>query len=268
MLLKSMNATTWVLLRGLIRESAHWGDFPSLFQKALGASRVLTIDLPGNGEHYRAATPLTLNGVVQAVRKDCQSKGILPQTPVHVLALSLGGMVAVEWMNRYPNEVASAVLVNTSMRGVSPFYRRMSPANYGAIASLLCGTDKAVREKRILQLTSQRTALTDSEIQRRVEIQRLHPVGKINALRQIVAALSLGAKPQAPKQPVLLLNSLGDKLVHPECSTALSARWGIPVLRHAWAGHDLPLDDPEWVIDAIRSWVGAQNPIDNLPSAQ
>ncbi len=260
---------TWVLLRGLVRESAHWGDFPAAFQKSLGASRVLTIDLPGNGEHFNSPTPLTLRGVVEAVRKDCRSKGVLPHTPVHVLALSLGGMVAVEWMNQYPTEVASAVLVNTSMRGVSPFYRRLSPANYRVVAGLLFGTDKEAREKRILQLTSQKTELPETEIRRRVEIQRLHPVGKVNALRQILAALSLGAKPKAPKQPVLLLNSLGDKLVHPECSVDLSARWGIPVRRHAWAGHDLPLDDPDWVIETTRAWVtGVQNPIDNIPSAQ
>jgi len=29
--------TTWVLLRGLMREARHWGEFPMLFQNAMSA---------------------------------------------------------------------------------------------------------------------------------------------------------------------------------------------------------------------------------------
>lgn len=267
MLPKSMG--TWVLLRGLIRESAHWGDFPARFKESLGAKSVLTIDLPGNGEHFEEPTPLTLSGVVEAVRKDLLLKGSSPDSPVHVLALSLGGMVAVEWMNQYPKEVASAVLVNTSIRGVSPFYQRLSPKNYLPLLQLFVGGSTEARERRILELTSQKRELEEQELKRRVEIQERRPVGKINALRQILAALSLSANSTRPKQPVLLLNSLGDKLVDPQCSVALSAKWGLPLLRHVWAGHDLPLDDPDWVIESIRTWIASgQKPIDNFPTAQ
>ena len=39
----------WVFMRGLTRESAHWGDFPARFESALPGARVYLIDLPGNG---------------------------------------------------------------------------------------------------------------------------------------------------------------------------------------------------------------------------
>ena len=43
------DASTWVLLRGLTRESGHWGVLPALLAERLPHARVLTIDLPGAG---------------------------------------------------------------------------------------------------------------------------------------------------------------------------------------------------------------------------
>ena len=40
--------SNWVFLRGLTRESAHWGDFPQRFAAALPGARVHLIDLAGN----------------------------------------------------------------------------------------------------------------------------------------------------------------------------------------------------------------------------
>ncbi|HAV70244.1 MAG TPA: alpha/beta hydrolase, partial [Alcanivorax sp.] len=42
--------TTWILLRGLVREQAHWNGFADRLAGALGADhRVMCMDLPGNG---------------------------------------------------------------------------------------------------------------------------------------------------------------------------------------------------------------------------
>ena len=51
-------ATTWILLRGLIREHAHWYDFPERFSARLGEGhRLVCLDLPGNGDDYRQRSP-------------------------------------------------------------------------------------------------------------------------------------------------------------------------------------------------------------------
>jgi hypothetical protein len=34
----------------------------------------------------------------------------------------------------------------------------------------------------------------------------------------------------------------------------LHEKWGWPIERHPWAGHDLPWDDPQWVISQIDTW--------------
>ena len=41
--------TTWVFLRGLVRERRHWGKFPADFQRECPDADIVTLDLPGNG---------------------------------------------------------------------------------------------------------------------------------------------------------------------------------------------------------------------------
>ena len=48
--------------------------------------------------------------------------------PYSVLAMSLGGMVATAWAQRYPAEVERLVLINTSMRPFSRAQQRLRRA--------------------------------------------------------------------------------------------------------------------------------------------
>ena len=41
--------STWIFLRGLTRESGHWGTFTAQFEKAMPGCEVVALDLPGNG---------------------------------------------------------------------------------------------------------------------------------------------------------------------------------------------------------------------------
>ena len=52
--------TTWVLLRGLMREARHWGEFAATFQAQLSGTRVVARDLPGNGRLHHLRSPLHL----------------------------------------------------------------------------------------------------------------------------------------------------------------------------------------------------------------
>src|SRR5690606_27264001 len=82
-----------------------------------------------------------------------------------------------------------------------------------------------------------------------------HGVTRANALRQLYAAARFKAPAALPASvPVLVLNGGGDRMVDPRCSQALAAGWSIPLRVHAHAGHDLTLDDGEWVLGQIRNW--------------
>lgn len=247
-------STNWLFLRGLSREAAHWGTFPKEFEKQIAGAKVTAIDLPGNGQFWNEPTPLTLNELMEFVRAQWK-KNPASSEPVHLFAMSLGAMTALQWMHRYPQEIAAAVFVNTSLRGFSPFFHRLSPGAYPSLIRLFLDRDARTREKGILDLTSQKTDWPEAELERREQIQKAHPVKKANAFRQIRAALSTVETKAAPSQPLLLLNSLGDLLVHPDCSKKIAHAWNVPIRRHAWAGHDLALDDPQWTLNAVNEWL-------------
>lgn len=244
----------WIFLRGLTRERRHWGDFPEAFGAAIPAADVLTLDLPGNGARYRETSPASIAGLLAACRDDLAARRIDP--PYHLLALSLGAMVAVDWARRYPQEVRGAVLINTSLRPFSRFFRRLKPANYPTLARLALGGGSAhAREGAILRLTSRRVTPPSAILDDWIAWRREFPVTRLNAARQLLAAMHYRAPLSKPLPPVLLLCSRGDALVDARCSHSLAVGWQCDFAEHPDAGHDLPLDDGPWVAAAVRRWL-------------
>lgn len=245
---------TWIFLRGLTREAAHWGRFTAIFQQALPRARILTLDLPGNGEHHRQTSPLSVAGMVAACRDECVRRGI--ETPVSLLAMSLGAMVAAEWARVAPDELDGCVLINTSMRPFSPLHHRLRPANYPALLRLALGGDSTETiEQTVLRLTSNQPGQLREVIPDWTSVRRQRPVSAGNTVRQLIAAARYRAPRQAPGVPLLLLASEHDQLVDSRCSQAIASAWHCPLLMHPAAGHDLPLDDPRWVVDQVRRWL-------------
>lgn len=249
----NMAGRHWLLLRGLCREAAHWGDFPALLQTAFPDSTVSTLDLPGTGRFYRQPSPNSIEAITEQVRRQAMQEGLLTQ-PVSVLALSLGGMVAWEWTRRYPQDVAAAALVNTSFAGLSPFYRRLRWQSYRQFLGLLLERELYGRELAIIRLVSNRREHDLETAAAWAEIQQSRPIGFTNAVRQIAAASRYRPGNHKPKTPVLLLNSRCDRLVAPACSDAIRDKWQIETVSHPWAGHDLSLDDGAWLVNRLKDW--------------
>lgn len=242
------DATPVLLIRGLTREQRHWGEFKTLLSAAL-PNPVLSFDFAGTGQLYQQRSPCDISGLRQSVRQQWLQA---PQYNgrVHLLAISLGAMLAADWAAQYPHEVASVTLINSSARPLSPFYRRLCWRNYPAILrSVVVGA--AQREQIILQLTSANAAAHSRVIPDWQLWQQQRPVSKLNALRQLWAASRFVITP-APQCPTLLLSSLGDKLVNPQCSADLARYWQVAHIQHPWAGHDLALDDAPWLVAQYR----------------
>jgi len=249
--------TTWILLRGLVREQAHWHGFADRLASALGTGHhVVCIDLPGNGLRYRDRSPTRIAAMVDAAREDLARQGV--DGPINLVALSLGGMVTMEWLRRYPQEVAAAALINSSAAPVSPFWQRLKPANYGAIVRHgLLGHDRLKRERRILNITTNRLSDVDKDrIAREFRrIDEARPVSAANTLRQLWAAARFRAPSALPAgRPLLVINAATDRLVDPRCSAALAKRWSARRAVHPDGGHDLSLDDPAWLADTLAAW--------------
>lgn len=240
-----------LLIRGLSREQRHWGEFRPLLAARL-SNPVLSFDFAGCGQLYQQRSPCSINALCQSVRLQVQ------QAPefsgrLHLVAISLGGMLAADWARRYPQEVASITLINSSARPLSPFYQRLHWRNYPPILRSLF-MSAAQREQLILRLTSATAASHQGVVANWQLWQQQRPVSRLNALRQLWAA-SRFKLPLAPVCPTLVISSLGDKLVSPQCSAALANKWQVTHIQHPWAGHDLALDDPEWLCTQLAGFI-------------
>ncbi|SNY53926.1 Pimeloyl-ACP methyl ester carboxylesterase [Arsukibacterium tuosuense] len=246
------NPTPVLLLRGLTREQRHWGDFRPMLAEKL-ANPLLSLDFAGTGELYQQASPCSISALRQSVRGQLQQQPAF-NGKVHLVALSLGGMLAADWALTYPAEVASLTLINSSARPLAPFYQRLRWQNYPALVSLLL-LSASQREQRILQLTTVRAYQNPEIVTQWQNWQQQRPVSGANALRQLLAAsrFRLTAKPGCP---ALILSSNGDKLVNPECSVALATFLQASHRQHSWAGHDIALDDPLWLAEQIAQFIG------------
>lgn len=248
--------SAWILLRGLSREARHWGSFPELLRRELAGAQVFAPDLPGNGALFAQQSPLRVEAMADSVRSRLIAQGIAP--PYQLLAMSLGAMVAVAWAARHPAEIRGAVLINTSLRPFSPFYRRLRPENYLRLLRLaLPGSSDRDWESAILAMTSRRPGHDAQLLNDWLGYRREHPVALGNALRQLLAALRYRAPPLSPPIPLLILASRRDALVDCACSRQLAARWSAAYAEHPDAGHDLPLDDGAWVAAQLRRWLAS-----------
>ncbi len=217
--------STWILLRGLTRETRHWGRLPGLLREAVGTDRLLLLDLPGNGEFAHLRAPSTVADMVGFVRIAALQTGATG--PYRVLAMSLGGMVATDWAQRHPGEIERLVLINTSMRPFSRMHERLRPSAWPGLLGVAAHWRDAPRaESGIHRLTCNNVETLGADLDAWSEIRRSAPVSRGNALRQLWAAARFSAAATKPRCPLLILSSRADKLVNPVCSAKLAAAWG------------------------------------------
>ena len=246
--------STWILLRGLTRERRHWSSFPELLHHEFPHARVIALDLPGNGEFNNVTSPLRVTGMVSHCRNELARQGVRP--PYRLLTMSMGGMVATAWAQQFPAEIDVCVLINTSFAAFSPQHERLRPGAWLALLRLLFTRKARSKERLVFNLTSQLAYAPPALLDEWVGIRLSRPVRALNALRQLIAAARFCAPTSAPAL-TLLLASGGDGLVSARCSKEIARRWNCTIAMHPTAGHDLPLDEGEWVAREIREWLVA-----------
>jgi pimeloyl-ACP methyl ester carboxylesterase len=247
--------SAWILLRGLTREGRHWGTFAERLSADIAdASSVTLLDLPGNGSEAAMKAPLSVSEMTQFVRSRASALGLV--APYRLLAMSLGGMVATDWAQRYPEDIERLVLINTSMQPFCAINERLRPATWPALVRAAASWNGSSRSEQLIHgLTCNRRDSVKDDIAAWSEIRRTAPVSAANALRQLWAAARFRADTQAPRCPTLLLSSKADGLVDPVCSLRIATQWNASHAEHSWAGHDLPHDDSEWTSQVIARWL-------------
>jgi pimeloyl-ACP methyl ester carboxylesterase len=259
----------WVFLRGVARESAHWGSFVDTWGAALPSTQVVCPDLAGCGQAAAVDCPATVPGLLEGIRAQLglTSLRVVDARPLAVFALSLGGMLALEWLARYPGELAGAVLVNTSVGGLSPPWRRLRPRGLWHLARAAAARSAPAREAQVYAMVSARPALAGPVVASWIEVGEERPIASRTARRHLLAAARYRRRVLRAPAPVLVLASAGDRMVAPSCSRAIAGALGAELREHPTAGHDLPLDEPAWTAGEIAAWIGRAVP-DQVPQQQ
>lgn len=276
--LETSASSHWILLRGLARETRHWGSFGQELEKAIPGARVDGMDLPGTGRYSEMKSPTSIPAITEFVREKfvelrtrMRDAGQEPPSECHLVAISLGGMVASEWLSRWPEDFVSCTLVNTSFRGYSPILKRLLPESYLHLFNIARHTDWRERERHVLKMVSNRPDMYETIAEEWAKYAYERPVSVENFVRQLAAAGRYQPDLDVPPCRVLVLNSERDRMVSPSCSELIARRWNAELRRHPTAGHDLPLDDPKWTVEQIRAfWAelhGAGSAVDSRHSS-
>lgn len=240
----------WLLIRGLGRHSKHWGDFPLKLKEQLNVEdQVLCLDLPGiNGETTRFKS---ISDITDHMRQQWLEQKKTGQQ-WNLCAISLGGMIALNWCSRYPNDFQKLFTINSSEKSTASIFERISPLAVKTLSKLLLNMNPRHREKKVLELTTNNTAITSEMLDRWEKIATDHPLKVSLFLRQLAAAAAFKSPaPQKMTIPYTVLTSKADRFTSYKCSKSLAEKYQAEFFLHETAGHDLPTDDPDWVINHL-----------------
>ncbi|MBD2858363.1 alpha/beta hydrolase [Spongiibacter sp. KMU-158] len=243
---------TWLFLRGLSREHAHWGDFPERCKQELGWN-CIHLDLAGFGSENHRSSPLS----IPSIRADLQTRlNTAPHEKIGIIALSLGGMVALDWLATEPERFSHSILINSSTADCPPLHR-LRLSNLSPMLRSLGSRSVKVQERNILNMVSNQSD-TSEALEHWCQIRQQRPVLKSNVLRQLAAAAHFRSPAKRLiANPPLFIASKADRMVSWRCSERLAKKYRSALLLHESAGHDLPLDDSGWLIEQLKENLGS-----------
>ncbi len=220
-------------------------------------SQVILCDLPGTGVYYQEPGVMHIEEMVEHISENCQP-ALINAKPVVILGFSLGGMVALDYVTKFPDLFSEYILINSSVGGLSPFYRRLLPSALLIFFKVARAASLQEKERLILSLNSQLHQNDPKVLAEFVQIAETAPISIATQLKQILAGLWFKLPKDRLKKSGLVLYSKNDSLVDPSCSLALASYLSAPAIAHPKAGHDIAFDDPKWVIEQIASFLSSR----------
>jgi len=241
----------WILLRGLVRESGHWGGFIKKLKARDPHALVLPLDWPGLGVFHEQDMPLDPLECVDFLEQQLGLALGDKAVRLSIIGLSLGGALALYWCQKQPHLFERVVVINGSLANLSAPWLRLRGLALARIIALLFEPSLKTREQKILLLTS---ALCRENPKHIVDawanLAAHHRVRFPTFLRQMILASRIRVTTPITPTP-LFLASRKDAVVNWRSSRAMSRFFSAPLVLHEHAGHDLPLDDPDWCLDHI-----------------
>lgn len=245
------------LLIGLTKESAHWDDtFVAKLKELYKTDSVIAMDLPGAGKFLDLASPLSISGIVSLTRGHYLTKfDDSDQFENILVAISLGGMVATEWLKNYPEDFSKFVIVNSSFKGLSPIYKRVQPKAMLEFFKIFGTKDDSKREDKIIKLCGNNKENHETIHKKWVKIAKERPISKLNMIRQTIAGARFSPD-YRPEIPTLIIAAKHDRLAHYSCSENLQKAWNgdLHMIEEVHIGHGVHIDAPNELAQIIYEW--------------
>ena len=247
------------LLRGLTRESGHWGkSFTDNLMKEFPNAKLSFLDLPGSGIYNNEKAALSVNKLMEFMReREIENLNKMQGTNI-IMATSLGGMVAVEWIDKHPEDFQGLVMISSSFKGICRMDERAKKDVRKEMYAVMFEKDMKTREEMLLRINSNDTINFSANLEEWIDVQDRRPMTKANILRQTIAGMRYSAPEQTPDIPILIIGSKGDRLVSETCITKVHNEFGGSLVWHDTAGHGVPIDAPEWLVSTVKIWVDGQ----------
>lgn len=222
----------WILIGPRAEGCARWGVAPQVLLRALRtvqpSARLFLMDLAGAGRQRAVTSPSHVPMLVTDLRERLAQAGI-PANELSLMGFSLGALVATEWTRAHPHEVAALVLLNPAMRPFTPIVRSTPLTLWPQALKVLLARDAAREPSTGASLAT--------------------------ALRHGLARWRYASSRRRPINQVLLLAGQGDPWRDWRVAQRISRAWGAALRMHPQAGHDLLMDDPQWVARAVADWL-------------
>lgn len=244
------------LLRGLTREAGHWGTTSeNKLKKYFPNAVVHYLDLPGAGKFHKVKAYSSVSKMVDFMRAYDQ-KNFTDTTKTNIiLSSSLGGIVAMDWITRYPKDFDGAVLMSSSFKKICDFNERVQPEVRDEMFKTIFMRDVYKKENIVVKINSNDSSAWEARSVEWTNIQKKNPMKKINVIRQTIAGLRYVAPTTKPVIPILFLASRADRMVCVSCSEKISKEFGGTLRLTDKAGHSLPDDAPEWLVAEVGTWM-------------
>ncbi|MGS0680739.1 alpha/beta fold hydrolase [Shewanella sp. 125m-7] len=301
---------TVVLLRGLMRDKRHWGEFElTLRHRLSGKHNVSAIDTLGNGDLVNQPSPLSIAAYGDEILKQFELMNQLSQTGqveanvFYLVGLSMGGMIALDLAARQGPELSlqrshqqqshgrhracmikGVVVINSSAANLSPWYQRfqiggvisafrrrikgrtianiadqeiiaakLGPSDFRA--TNLKASDISIIESMVISLTSHKHGNSIDLIKKWSQYRKQLATRPVNTLRQVLACSRFNC-PSRISVAVKFFYGAEDTLVSPECTYQLGRHYQSEPMAFEAAGHDLSLDCPDKLCDALIKTFG------------
>lgn len=222
-----------------------WQHIPRLARRF----RLLTIDLPGHGQSPKPRESLSIEGMSAELYQALQALNL---SQVHLVGLSLGGMVAQMLAVDHPSSVCSLTLCDTTCEIGTP----MAQVLEERARAVEEGGMSAIVKSTLERWFSPGFSASHPDVVAEVEKLLLAADPIINAQTwRAIAKLNVVSRLPKLHLPALVMNGSLDNSIPPGGGERLAQLLGARLVELPGCAHMAPLETPEKFMDLLESFL-------------